>query len=114
MPLKNGVKRANGGKRKNAGRKPKAITLLKRELIAERGKQAEYALDLFISAMHDASRKDEIRLAAAREVLDRVLGKPAQVVANPGDDLYQAHLARLKAAVFGDELPPDGSGVAAK
>lgn len=66
-----------GGSRTGAGRKPRPITELNRS-IAERSADAIYALDLHVLTMRAAGEDIELRLACAREVMNRVLGKPTE------------------------------------
>lgn len=71
-------KTPKGGARKGAGRKAKAATILRRK-IAEHGvNEADYAFSLCCAIMHDDAAPRDERLVAAREVMNRVLGKPAQ------------------------------------
>lgn len=65
-----------GGKRGGAGRKPKLITVLKRAVLDRKEAEAEYALKLFVSVMRDAHLHPVWRMDAAREVMNRVWGKP--------------------------------------
>lgn len=66
-------KRKPGG-----GRKPKAFTLLKRRLDAEKADDAEYAFSLYSQVMHDENQSMELRLECADWVSNRVLGKPRE------------------------------------
>lgn len=75
MALKNGNKGANGGARKGAGRKPKAYTLLKRRLEAEKVEEAEKSIDFYIQVRDNPNESTALRLEAATLILDRVLGK---------------------------------------
>lgn len=80
VTLKNGVKGANGGARPGAGRKPKAATLLKRKLQADKIAEADYAFSILCEWMHDEELPRDFRRDCANDVLDRVLGKPKQAV----------------------------------
>lgn len=71
------AKSNRGGPRANSGRKPRPITELNRE-IAARTADAIYALDLHVLTMRAAGTDLELRLACAREVMNRVLGKPTE------------------------------------
>lgn len=85
MAGKKGVPFYPGGKREGAGRKPLAATVLKEKL----GDYAEDALKAFkfcSELMNDASAEKNVRLAAAREVMDRLWGKPTQAVQLSGKD----------------------------
>ena len=87
-----------GGPRPNSGRKPKALTVAKQALLAELAPEtgelsietkqsaADYAFRLFDETMRDQNRAIPIRLDAAREVLNRVWGKPRQAVEVSGTD----------------------------
>ena len=67
-----------GGARPGAGRRKKAITLLKEKTLAEAGADAGYGLALIISVMRDEGQKLDLRLDCAKDVVDRVFGKPTQ------------------------------------
>lgn len=69
-----------GGARKGAGRKPALAVVLKREAIESKHGSANYALLLFDTVMRDERQELALRLGAAREVMDRVWGKPKQSV----------------------------------
>lgn len=84
-----------GGARPGAGRKPKAVTELKQALIEKlapstgdpRTDAAEYAFRLFERTMRDTDGADlGTRLECAKEVMNRVWGKPAQSVKHSGDE----------------------------
>jgi hypothetical protein len=72
-------KSSYGGKREGAGRKPKAFAVLKRRLENERIEDAEYAFALYVAVMRSENEGMTLRLDCAREVMDRVLGKPKQL-----------------------------------
>ena len=77
-------KRPNGGARPGSGRKPLAATVLKEKL----GDYAGDALEAFkfcSKLMNDATAEKNVRLAAAREVMDRLWGKSTQQVEHSGD-----------------------------
>lgn len=65
-------------RRPGAGRKPKAFTVLKNRIEAERADDAEYAFALYASVMRDDKQLLPLRLQCAAEIMDRVLGKPTQ------------------------------------
>ena len=71
----------HGGKRAGAGR-PKGSrgqrTLVREKAIAEAGADAEYALGLFVQGMRGELGDSSVRLYCAREVMDRVWGRPTQ------------------------------------
>lgn len=71
----------HGGARKGSGRKPALAVVLKRESLESRNASAEYALLLFDTVMRDERQEIALRLGAAREVMDRVWGKPKQALA---------------------------------
>ena len=76
---------APGGARVGAGRKPLPATVLKAKL----GDYAEDALKAFkfcSELMNDPLAEKNVRLAAAKEVMDRLWGKPAQQVKHTGED----------------------------
>jgi hypothetical protein len=81
-----------GGSRAGAGRKPKATNALREALIAELGGEGELSTETkaaaadFAFRLFDQVMRDErsygivVRLDCAREVLNRVWGKPRQAV----------------------------------
>lgn len=71
-------KSKRGGARAGAGRKPSFAVLMKNDFIASKAGEAEYAFALTSAVMRNDHLPTLIRLAAAREVLDRVWGKPKQ------------------------------------
>ncbi len=71
-------KSKRGGPRSRSGRKPGAFTVLKRRIESERAEDADYGFALFVSTMRDDNQDLELRLSCAREVMDRVLGRPKQ------------------------------------
>ncbi len=77
-------KRGSGGPRPGSGRKPLAATVLKEKL----GDYADDALKAFkfcSELMNDPSAEKNVRLAAAREVMDRLWGKSTQQVEHSGE-----------------------------
>lgn len=105
MPLKNGQgpNRA-GGKRARSGRKPKAITILKRQL-AEDGKiEAEYAFSLIVSIMHDDTMPVALRRDCAKDVLDRILGKPAITMRGDSEHPLTVSFEDVRAKLIGKLL----------
>lgn len=73
-----------GGPRPGSGRKPLAATVLKEKL----GDYAEDALKAFkfcSELMNDESAEKNVRLAAAREVMDRLWGKSTQAIVHSGE-----------------------------
>lgn len=70
--------KGQGGPGRGQGRKPTAATILKRK-IAEHGvAEADWAFSYNCHVMRDEKAPRAERLAASREVMNRVLGKPAQ------------------------------------
>ena len=72
------------GPRPGAGRKPSEATKLKEKL----GDYAEDALKAFkfcSELMNDTSAEKNVRLAAAREVMDRLWGKAQQSIEHSGE-----------------------------
>lgn len=74
-----------GGKREGSGRKPKAITLFIQKVIGWKKSDFEYALALHVGVMKDRQMPLDIRLQAAKEVMDRIGGKPKQAVEHSGE-----------------------------
>lgn len=73
------------GPRPGAGRKPKEATILK-EKLGDFAYDAIRAFKFCSSLMDDNTADPGLRLAAAREVMDRLWGKPTQAVQLSGKD----------------------------
>lgn len=71
------------GPRPNSGRKPVAATELKKKL-ADYVPDAMRAFELCVKWMDDPEWEKPLRLAAAKEVMNRVLGMPKQSVEHSG------------------------------
>lgn len=94
----------NGGKKGRSGRKPKEATILKRRIIENKIAEADASFAFLVEVRDTTGEKMELRLRAAVEILDRVLGKAAQMTPPDKDDeLYKAHLARIKQVIFTDD-----------
>lgn len=76
-----------GGRQPGSGKKPNAAKLVKEviqaqaEMVAktlrmDAAEEADYAFSLYSHFMRDPQRDDELRVACADRILDRVLGKP--------------------------------------
>lgn len=96
------------GKKGRSGRRPKAITVLKRQLVKDKQESALYAFSLFDAVMRAEDQPLKLRLEAAHEVLDRVLGKPAQMTFNAGEETYRKYLAGLEATLANTVERPGG------
>ncbi len=70
----------HGGARIGAGRKPKPLTVLRRRIMAEKQEDAERAYALFVGVMDDNAQTITLRMTAAQEVMNRVLGKAQQPI----------------------------------
>ncbi len=81
-----GSRQNSGGRRTGAGRKKKQATIIREKAIEEAGADAEYALGLFVTWQKDETKDDAFRANCAREVLDRVWGKPTQRREHSGPD----------------------------
>lgn len=68
------------GRKPGSGRKPGYMVKLRREFIASKEEEAEWALAYAVSIMHGECNFDLGKFTAAREVMDRVWGRPAQTV----------------------------------
>lgn len=88
-----------GGFRPGAGRKPKPLTLLKRAAMSQIENDAAYALRLYVEVMREEEYDIHLRLDAAREVMDRTWGKPAQVTRSAARDEYKEYLDKIAKAV---------------
>jgi hypothetical protein len=75
----------NGGARAGAGRPPKIRGLITDVLEWERKDAAAYAFNLIVTVMHDDAMEADVRISCAKEVLDRVCGKPVQSLRVGGD-----------------------------
>lgn len=67
-----------GGRRPGAGRKRKEVVEHRESTLEERLAAAGRALDLHIKVMDSEKVDLRLRLDAAREVMDRIWGKPTQ------------------------------------
>ena len=67
-----------GGKRPNSGRKKKAATILREMLEKEEVKEAKKSFHFCVLMRDNEDAPDALRLAAAVEIMNRVLGKPKQ------------------------------------
>jgi hypothetical protein len=93
MAFEKGHKLAPGGKRAGAGRKTTAATKLKRTLADQKIAEANYAFSLLCAYMRarpkrgepESLARAEFRKACAVEVMDRVLGRSVQQVAQTGE-----------------------------
>ena len=91
------IRKPSGGCRPGAGRPkgvPNVITRPLKELAAQHGPDAIQE----VRRLMDESTNDTVRLAAARELLDRGVGRPAQSVdltAGPAFTLEQETTANL-------------------
>src|SRR5512143_2193722 len=94
--------RDNSAKRKHkrGGAKPQAATILKRRLIENKVEEAEASFAFLVAVRNNDAEPSALRVAAAEQILDRVLGKPTQMTKEAGDELYREHLARLKRVIF--------------
>lgn len=85
MGLRKGQNNGAHGVKGKSGRKPKAFTLLKRRIEAEKQDDAEYAFTLYASVMRDKNAPLDLRLDCADWVASRVLGKPTQPLRGDGE-----------------------------
>jgi hypothetical protein len=78
----------NGGARPGAGRKPGSArdSYVSEELLSlilekdiDKVEEYNYALSVFLCVMHDELKTTAERASAAREVMDRIKGRPKQV-----------------------------------
>ena len=67
-----------GGKRKGAGRKPNAAKAILKKTIEEAGEDAKAALGLLVAFFEDASLDPRLRRDCAKDVMERVWGKPTE------------------------------------
>lgn len=96
----------------NPGGRPKGIAAKARE-------HTDKALDVLVEGMADADSR--VRVAAAREILDRGWGKPLTMTADVTkkldeftDDDLDAGIAFLRAAIGASRADGDGEGEATK
>lgn len=95
MALRKGQRQGNNGNHGapgRSGRKPKAITLLKRQLIENGKEDAEYAYSLYVSVMQDEAQPTELRLQCADWIANRVLGKPKERAEISGEVAVKAYV----------------------
>lgn len=72
-----------------SGRKPKAFTLLKARIEAEKKEDAEYAFAMYASVMRDGGQPISLRLECANWVANRVLGLPKAPTEMSGNVTYR-------------------------
>lgn len=72
-----------GGKRAGAGRRKGSVNKLAADIKALAQPYGPEALDVIVSAMRDGEKLAD-RLTAAKEMLDRGYGRPAQAVTGEG------------------------------
>lgn len=94
-------------RRHGGGRKPKEATILKRRIVANKIEEAEASFAFLVAIRDNEDEPIAQRLAAAESILDRVLGKPAQVQPQQGEDLYKLYAQGLKRFVYGDGAIPE-------
>lgn len=118
---KNQTKR--GGPRPNSGRKKKPVTEIREALISEisgtgevpaefQNDAAAYAFRLFDTTMRNVQEPRNVRLDCAREILNRVWGKPKQSVEVGGRGGGPMQLEVLSSAlmkVYGRRDPSGGA-----
>ncbi|TXH41554.1 MAG: hypothetical protein E6Q97_37365 [Desulfurellales bacterium] len=78
------IKGKMGGRRPGAGRPLAAATILRNAALADRDQEAQKSLDFCIALRDNVGAKNDIRLAAAKEIMDRVWGRPKQSVEHSG------------------------------
>lgn len=70
----------NHGAKGRSGRRPTAVTLLKRRLIENKIDEAEASFAFLVAVRDNEDEPTALRVAAAEQILDRVLGKAKQQV----------------------------------
>ena len=102
--LPHGGKRAEGGPRKNSGRKPKPFVELRNRLIQNKVEEAEASFAFLVTVRDTPTERTEVRLEAAKQILDRVLGKAVEMRPQDKDDeLYKSYAAKIKALIDGHD-----------
>jgi hypothetical protein len=100
-----------GGARPGAGRKSRPPMFLHREEMATIQSDTEYALHLLVETMRDETFDLVTRMDAAEELLNRMLGKPAQMTRPAEKDEYKQYLEEIARAVRDANLErPDADG----
>ncbi len=84
-----------GGARPGAGRKPKNMKLAQAAILSGKELDAKFAFEFFASVMRDENASRKERMDAAREILDRAWGKPAQMVREAEKDEFRNYLDAL-------------------
>ena len=93
---------ATGGRRVGAGAKPKAATLIKRQMIANKIGSAEYAFAYLDGVMRNSREATEMRIAAAKEILNRVFGKAVEMKVKDEDrERYDAYFKKIETFLKG-------------
>lgn len=103
-----------GGARANSGRKTIAAELLNAEIRTTGTEDARYAYSLFVQKMH-GERISPSRLMAAKEVMDRVLGKPKQVLAGmPTEPIAVVYTSAIDYRICYKYADPDAPKIEAR
>lgn len=84
MAAPKGNKFGKGGPRPGSGRKPVAATQLK-EKLGDYAHEALRAFQFCVKMMDDPTVENALRMAAAKEVMDRLWGKSKQQVEHSGE-----------------------------
>ena len=95
MAAPKGNKFGPGGARPGSGRKPEAVTRLKQSLSEYVGEAME-SFRFCVRLRDDESAEKALRLAAAKEIMDRVFGKPTQGVDVSGEVTGRIVLVRAE------------------
>jgi hypothetical protein len=97
-----------GGPQPGSGRKPKLLTAL----LLEQPKAEEdirFAYELFSKTMRDEGHPIELRLDCARELFNRLCGKPAQSVNLGGDGTAITVVRQARDSTAGKGKPEGSS-----
>lgn len=78
----------HGGYRAGSGRKPRAVTIARRAIVANKIATAEEAFAFHEAIMHDEDQPTAIRAASASWLYENVMGKPLQMTRNADKDEY--------------------------
>jgi hypothetical protein len=93
----------NGGRRPGAGRKPGVIVQLRKLALANSSGEAEKSLAMMVN-LRDHSKNESIQFAAAKEIMDRVWGKPRQtqeITEKPGRSIVMEDFQKAITKVYG-------------
>ena len=101
-------RKARSGKKKasvrSQRRKAPTATVLRKRLVENKVEEAEASFAFLVAVRNNAHEPIARRLEAAKEILNRVLGKPTEMQANENEELYKQHFERIRQVIFNEQI----------